>query len=381
MRHAQRQSPKPKILAVFGTRPEVIKLAPVIREIQGRSDRFSLVVCNTGQHRELVDQALSVFQVRPDYNLGVMKEDQPLSGLTSRVLEGLDPILREEGPDFCLVQGDTTTAFAAALSSFYRKTAVGHVEAGLRTRKKYGPFPEEVNRQLISRLADLHFAPTRRSAQNLIEEGVPPEAVVVTGNTAVDAVLQVAGRDRLSDAPETGGPPRRNILATIHRRENWGGPLRDICEALREIVRRHEDVEVTFSVHPNPNVKAVVEERLSGVSRVRLIDPPDYLAFVRLLRRAKLVLTDSGGLQEEAPVFHIPVLVAREETERVEAVEAGTVKVVGARREGIVSEVGRLLDDSEAYDRMARAVNPYGDGRAALRILEALSRFFGLSQG
>lgn len=381
MRHAQGRSPKPKILAVFGTRPEVIKLAPVIQKVQGRSDRFSLVICNTGQHRELVGQALSVFQVRPDYNLGVMKENQPLSSLTSRILEGLDLLLRDERPDFCLVQGDTTTAFAAALSSFYRKTAVGHVEAGLRTWKRYGPFPEEVNRQLISRLADIHFAPTHRSAQNLVDEGVPPEAVVVTGNTAVDAVLQVAGRERFSDGPETAGSSKRNILVTIHRRENWGGPLRDICDALKEIAHRYEEVEITFSVHPNPNVKTVVEEGLAGFSRIHLIDPPDYLAFVRLLRRANLVLTDSGGLQEEAPVFHIPVLVAREETERVEAVEAGTVKVVGARREGIVSEVSRLLDDPEAYDRMARAVNPYGDGNAALNILEALSRFFDLSQG
>lgn len=364
-----------KILSVIGTRPEVIKLAPIIRELGTRREVQS-VVCVTAQHREMLDSALELFKIKPDYDLDVMAENQTPAQVASAILAKLDPILQQEQPDWVLVQGDTTTTAAAALGAFYGRVRVGHVEAGLRTFDKWHPFPEEINRRVTSAIGDLHFAPTVRAKRNLMREGVAEETIAVTGNPVIDALEWVA---QLAPTPEVEElfsrldlPDRRLILVTAHRRENWGPPLKNICLALREIAAARPDVEIVYPVHLNPNITEPVHRLLDGVPNIVLLPPVDYLMTVHLMRQASIVVTDSGGIQEEAPSLGKPVLVLRQVTERPEAVEAGAVKVIGTEQQVIVNEISRLLDDSAERERMARAVNPYGDGRASGRIVAAI---------
>jgi UDP-N-acetylglucosamine 2-epimerase (non-hydrolysing) len=364
-----------KILAIFGTRPEAIKMAPVVKALKAHAEHIEARVCVTAQHRHMLDQVLELFEIEPDHDLDIMTENQSLAQVTASVFTRLDPILAGEAPDWALVQGDTTTVMAASLAAFYRRVKVGHVEAGLRTRDKYHPFPEEINRRVAGVVADLHFAPTTWARDNLLSEGVPPEAIYVTGNPVIDALLSVAGKPY---DPETGplaGLPweKRIILVTAHRRENFGRPLEDICAALLEIARRYaKDVHIVYPVHLNPNIQEPVHRLLGDVPNISLLSPLDYLPLVYMMQRCSLVLTDSGGIQEEAPGLGKPVLVLREKTERPEGIEAGTVRLVGSRAASIVAETARLLDDRVAYQRMARAANPYGDGHAAEYIVEAL---------
>ena len=364
-----------KILSVIGTRPEVIKLAPIIRELGTRREVQS-VVCVTAQHREMLDSALELFKIKPDYDLDVMAENQTPAQVASAILAKLDPILQQEQPDWVLVQGDTTTTAAAALGAFYRRVRVGHVEAGLRTFDKWHPFPEEINRRVTSAIGDLHFAPTARAKRNLMREGVAEETIAVTGNPVIDALEWVAQLAPSLEVEELFSkldlPGRRLILVTAHRRENWGSPLENICLALREIAAARPDVKIVYPVHLNPNITEPVHRFLDGVPNIVLLPPVDYLTTVHLMRQASIVVTDSGGIQEEAPSLGKPVLVLRQVTERPEAVEAGAVKVIGTEHQVIVNEISRLLDDSAERERMARAVNPYGDGRASGRIVAAI---------
>jgi UDP-N-acetylglucosamine 2-epimerase (non-hydrolysing) len=352
------------LLFILGTRPEAIKLACLIRHCRALPG-FDVRVCVTAQHRELLDSVLAAFEITPDHDLDVMRPGQTLSGAAARILDGLDPILGAQPPDWVIVQGDTTTTFAGALAAFHRRIRVAHVEAGLRTGNLSHPFPEEMNRLLTTRLASLHFAPTPWARQNLLSEGVPDAAIHVTGNTGIDAVLYVRGRlSRLGSA--------RSVLITAHRRESFGEPFENICAALRTLALRYPDFSFVFPVHPNPNVRQVVHRALAGIPNFQLLEPLDYVAFVGLMSRAYLILTDSGGIQEEAPSLGKPVLVLRETTERPEGVEAGTVRLVGTSTAAIVEHASRLLDDPGEYNRMARAHNPYGDGRASARIAEIL---------
>jgi UDP-N-acetylglucosamine 2-epimerase (non-hydrolysing) len=364
-----------KVLCVFGTRPEAIKMAPVVAGIEA-SPGIEGRVCVTAQHREMLDQVLTLFRIEPDIDLDLMTEDQTPRAVTARVLDGIDGVLDTERPDLVLVHGDTTTTMAAALAAFYRKTPVGHVEAGLRTHDRYYPFPEEMNRVLADALSTHHYAPTESARRNLVESGIDAGSIVVTGNTVIDALLSVA------DDPRTPGHglaiEGRIVLVTAHRRENFGRPLEDICRALRGIADAFPDVHIVYPVHLNPSVQLTVRDILSDHERIHLIEPMPYGPFVRLLADATLVVTDSGGIQEEAPSLGKPVLVLRNETERPEAIDAGTVRLVGTDRERITLEVSRLLSDDDAYSRMASAVNPYGDGRAAERIVEAIRWSFGL---
>jgi UDP-N-acetylglucosamine 2-epimerase (non-hydrolysing) len=364
-----------KILCVFGTRPEAIKMAPVVRELRKHRNHFQTKVCVTGQHREMLDQVLKLFNIRPDYDLNLMQEDQSLAQVTANVLNRLEPVIVKEKPDWVLVQGDTTTAMAAALIAFYHRVKSGHVEAGLRTWNKSHPFPEEINRKIADSISDLHFAPTETARRNLLREGVHGASILVTGNTVIDALLDVVERPyQWSDGPLASVPlDGRLILVTAHRRENFGKPLENICRALKEITTRYDDIHVVYPVHLNPNVQRAVHSLLKGVPNITLLEPLDYLSLAQLMKRAYLVLTDSGGLQEEAPGLGKPVLVLREVTERPEAVEAGTVEVVGTETQIIVRETTRLLDDPAKYERMARAINPYGDGHASERIVRALN--------
>lgn len=366
-----------RILTVFGTRPEAIKMAPVVRGLQG-TDGMETRLCVTAQHRDMLDQVLALFDLVPDYDLDLMRPGQNLVCVTSGVLAGLGPIIEDFRPDIVLVHGDTTTTLAATLSSYYARTPVGHVEAGLRTRDIYAPWPEEVNRKVAAAVAELHFAPTERSRKSLLDEAVPSSCIHVTGNTVIDALQGVVARigadPALSDelaAAFNLDPTRRLILVTGHRRESFGDGFQRICEALRQLAQR-KDVEIVYPVHLNPNVRGPVEERLSGLDNVHLIPPQDYLPFVYLMSRADIILTDSGGVQEEAPALGKPVLVMRETTERPEAVDAGTVRLVGTDIAKITGETGRLLDDAAVYRRMSVAHNPYGDGKATDRILDAL---------
>ncbi|NLT23741.1 MAG: UDP-N-acetylglucosamine 2-epimerase (non-hydrolyzing) [Syntrophorhabdus sp.] len=374
-----------KVLLVFGTRPEAIKMAPVIRSLKERPEPFEVITCVTAQHRRMLDQVLSIFSITPDYDLDIMKEDQDLFDVTVRALSGLREIYEATKPDVVLAQGDTTTAFVAGLAAYYFRIPVGHVEAGLRTWNKYSPFPEEANRRLLSVVADYHFAPTEWSRSNLLAEGVAPGSVWVTGNTVIDALMMInekqeagragsalmrAFRDRWGIDLSDG---RRMILVTGHRRENFGTGFRDICTALKSIARERPDVSIVYPVHLNPSVQRPVREILSGVPNIHLIEPVEYEQFVFLMNRSYLILTDSGGVQEEAPSLGKPVLVMREVTERPEGVEAGVVRLVGTDRETIVGSVSELLDDDVTYRRMAEAVNPYGDGKAALRIADILA--------
>lgn len=365
-----------KVLSIFGTRPEAIKLAPVIKALRGAPQEFASRVCVTGQHRELLDPVLRLFHIRPDTDLAVMQSDQSLYALTARVLTGLEGVLGKERPDWVLVQGDTTTTLAASLAAYYARIAVAHVEAGLRSYDPWQPFPEELNRRLADALATLHFAPTEGARQNLLAEGVPEARIRVTGNTVIDALLDVAARPYdFARGPLASLPlnARRVILVTAHRRESFGPPLRALCQAVRQLAERYPgDVQVVFPVHLNPNVQKPVRQELGTRPNIALLDPLDYEPFVHLMKRATLILSDSGGLQEEAPALGVPVLVLRQVTERPEGVAAGAAQVVGTDPEAIVAAAVRLLEDPREHAKMARTRNPYGDGRASQRILEAL---------
>lgn len=367
-----------RVLSVFGTRPEAIKMAPVVKALAA-DPTFDAKVCVTGQHRRMLDQVLELFAIRPDFDLDLMMPGQDLSDITSQVLLGMRKVFQQWQPDMILVHGDTTTTLAASLSAYYGKVKVGHVEAGLRTFNKYSPWPEEMNRSITGALTDLHFPPTNKARENLLLQGVAEGAVIVTGNTVIDALLNVVERLR-SDAEvreqlqarfDFIEPYKRLVLVTGHRRENFGEGFENICRALAEIAARG-DVQVVYPVHLNPNVQEPVKRILAGVPNVVLIEPQDYLPFVYLMDRSYFIITDSGGVQEEAPSLGKPVLVMRDTTERPEAVEAGTVKLVGTDQARIVAEANHLLDTPEAYQAMSRAHNPYGDGTAALRIRDAL---------
>jgi len=367
-----------KVMVVFGTRPEAIKLAPVVHALT-RSSTLQPYVCVTGQHRQMLDQMLRFFAIEPDHDLAVMRPNQDLYGLTARLIESMQPVLSEQKPDAILVQGDTTTAFAAALAGFYQRIPTGHVEAGLRTHDLFNPFPEEMNRRLVSQIAAWHYAPTVLAEQNLFRESVPADRIVVTGNTIVDAVTDLLARlDREPQPLPAAVSPaalagKRLIAVTGHRRESFGEGMRNICAALRELADRFDDVVIVYPVHLNPNVQQPVHEILGNHPRVFLTEPMDYLPFVGLLRRAHLILTDSGGVQEEAPSLRVPVLVMRETTERPEGIEAGVAELVGTTSARIVAAATRLLTDRAAYERMVTASNPYGDGHAADAIVRHLA--------
>jgi len=365
------------VALVFGTRPEAIKMAPVVKELQRHPDRFHTLVVSTAQHRAMLDQVLQTFEIKPDIDLDLMTHNQSLSGITQRVLESMQGVLTEHEVDCLMVQGDTTTAFAASLAAFYRKIPVAHVEAGLRSRDLMNPWPEEANRRLAAVVTGLHLAPTPIAQENLLAESVDPQKVVVTGNTVVDAAHWLVDRKK-ADSPLPAGVPsdKRLVLVTSHRRESWGQELENICDAIAELVASFPDVHVVYPVHLNPNVKSTVQEKLEGIERVHLTAPLDYLQFVSLLRRCYLVLTDSGGVQEEAPTFGKPVLVLRKVTERPEASLMGLSRIVGTSRERILEEASRLLTNHSAYKAMSEAESPYGDGRAAQRIATALTRWF-----
>ena len=364
-----------KVMVVFGTRPEAIKMAPVIKELKKVKD-INTVVCVTAQHREMLDQVLNLFDIRPDYDMNLMKAEQDLFSITTGVLEGMKTILKKEQPELVLVHGDTTTTFAAALAAFYMCIPVGHVEAGLRTRNKYSPFPEELNRTLTGRLAELHFAPTDTSRENLIAESTAQFKIWVTGNTVIDALLETV-KDDYEFGPQLEGIDlnKRILLVTTHRRENWGEPMRQIYQALIDLVDEFPDVAVVFPVHKNPVVRNVAEEMLGKRERFHLIEPLDYEPFANLMNQSYLVLTDSGGLQEEAPSLGKPVLVLRDTTERPEAVTAGTGKLIGTIRQRIYDTAHLLLSNKEEYNKMAHAINPYGDGKAARRIVKVVTDF------
>jgi UDP-N-acetylglucosamine 2-epimerase (non-hydrolysing) len=364
-----------KVLSVIGTRPEAIKMAPVVKALQRRADCIESRVCVTAQHRQMLDQVLDLFDINPDYDLDLMRDNQSLAEVTAAVVTRLERVVQTERPDWLLVQGDTTTVMAASLLAFYHRIPVGHVEAGLRTGDRYHPFPEEVNRRIASVVASLHFAPTEWARANLLREGIAAENILVTGNTVIDALQMVVEKPYDVSTGALAGLPwqRRLVLVTAHRRENFGRPLERICEALTTIARRYpDDVQIVYPVHLNPNVHEAVHRLLAGVANISLLPPLDYLPLVHLMKRCCLVLTDSGGIQEEAPGLGKPVLVLREKTERPEGVEAGTVRLVGTQTRRIVEETCRLLDDPIAYQAMAMAVNPYGDGKAAGRIVDAL---------
>ncbi|MBE6091985.1 MAG: UDP-N-acetylglucosamine 2-epimerase (non-hydrolyzing) [Selenomonas ruminantium] len=371
-----------KVMTVFGTRPEAIKMAPVVYELKKHEDSIRTVVTVTAQHRDMLDQVLDLFKIKPDYDLDIMSRGQTLFDITSKVMLGLDKVLAEEKPDIVLVHGDTTTTFAGALSAYYHQILVGHIEAGLRTDNKYSPFPEEMNRKLTGCIADLNFAPTNTSKRNLLKENVLLDSIYVTGNTVIDALHHTVKNDYSFDdeiLEKIDFDDKRIILVTTHRRENVGESMRHIYIALRHILDEFSDVEVVFPVHKNPKVREVVNEELGGLTRVHLIEPLDYEPFTNLMNKAYLILTDSGGVQEEAPALGKPVLVLRDTTERPEAVVAGTVKLVGTNCERVYQETRKLLIDKQEYNRMAEAVNPYGDGNAAERIVKNIMYKFGLT--
>jgi len=367
-----------KVLTVFGTRPEAVKLAPVICELE-KHPGIESCVCVTAQHREMLDQVLNLFHIKPDYDLNLMQPDQSLAEITAAILIHLDPLLEKLKPDWVLIQGDTSTVVATALLSFYHHIRVGHVEAGLRTGDKWQPFPEEINRKIAGVIADLHFAPTAENRQNLINEGIPPENIAVTGNPVIDALNIIRAetepaevKDLLAELDISEGG-KRLVLITAHRRENFGQPLENICQAVADLAERYRDtVSFVYPVHLNPNVQKPVRECLDGIPNIRLIPPLDYLPLVHLMKHATLVMTDSGGIQEEAPGLGVPALVLREVTERPEGITAGALKLVGTDPNRIVTECCRLLDDPQAHQVMANAVNPFGDGHASERIVARL---------
>lgn len=362
-----------RVMVVFGTRPEAIKMAPVVRELRRRSDRAETVVCSTGQHSQMLEQVIRAFGIDPDIDLRLMRENQGLADLSAASLLAVNRALEERVPDAVLVQGDTTTAMITALASFYRRVPVGHVEAGLRTRDRYRPFPEEINRRVISCLASWNFAPTLTAVRALRAESVAESTIHLTGNTVIDALLDITSRpERQGDVPGHPSAGLRLVLVTAHRRESFGKPFEDLCGALRDLAAAVDDIEIVYPVHLNPNVQAPVRRILGGADRVRLIEPLGYVAFAGLMKRAALILTDSGGIQEEAPALRVPVLVMREETERPEAVEAGVARLVGTDPVKIVTEAKRLLTSEEARAAMSRGASPFGDGHAAERIVRVL---------
>ena len=366
---------KPTILSIFGTRPEAVKMAPVLKALEKQANSATSIVCFTGQHREMVMPILDLFQIQPDYDLDVMRPDQSLAGLTARLLDGLDPIVREIQPDWILAQGDTTTVMVSALVAYYHQRRFGHIEAGLRTDDKYRPFPEEGNRLIADRMADLCFAPTETARQRLLQENIPDKRILVTGNTVVDALLEISDRPYTSPNPalQQVNEGKRLVLVTAHRRESFGEPFRQLCEALIEIARKFEDVVLVYPVHLNPNVQKPVYEMLSRVDNIVLQEPLAYPDLIQMMRHASLIMTDSGGIQEEAPTFKVPLLVMRDTTERPEGVEAGVARLVGTNKDRIVAEASRILSDPDAAKQM-QGENPYGDGQAAQRIVEYLLR-------
>ncbi|WP_318635377.1 non-hydrolyzing UDP-N-acetylglucosamine 2-epimerase [Lentilactobacillus buchneri] len=367
---------KLKVMTVFGTRPEAIKMAPVVKALKKRSDEFEAITVVSAQHREMLDQVLEIFNIVPDYDLDIMQQRQTLSGITTRVITKLDDVIEETKPDIILVHGDTTTTFAASVSAFYHQIAIGHVEAGLRTWQKYSPYPEEMNRQLTDVLADLYFAPTSQSKANLLKEQHSNENIFVTGNTAIDALKQTVNKDYNHDILNKIEKDHRIILVTMHRRENQGEPMKRVFKVMREVVDSHLDVEIIYPVHLNPVVQEAAESILGNDSRIHLIDPLDVVDFHNLAARSYLIMTDSGGVQEEAPSLGKPVLVLRDTTERPEGVTAGTLRLVGTIPETVKTAMIELLDDQAAYDKMAHAKNPYGDGQAAERILDSIAYYF-----
>ena len=373
---------KLKLMTVFGTRPEAIKMCPLVLEMRKYPEYIQPIVAVTAQHREMLDQVLDLFGIVPDYDLNIMTSGQTLYDVTTRALMGLKPVMEEAKPDMVLVHGDTTTTFAGALAAFYAQIPVGHVEAGLRTGNKYSPYPEEMNRKLTGSIADMHFAPTGTSRANLLKENVCPEHILVTGNTVIDALQTTVHSDYHfadEDFNKVFATGHKLILMTTHRRENLGEPMRHVYRALKSVLETHENVEAIFPVHKNPKVREIVDQELGHLSRVHLIEPMDYEPFANLMAKVDIVLTDSGGIQEEAPALGKPVLVLRDTTERPEAVEAGTVKLIGTAYEDVLRETNRLLDDEEHYRSMAEAANPYGDGRACQRIIKAILRKNGYS--
>lgn len=382
---------KKKILIVLGTRPEAIKMAPLIKQLASQSDYFDLRICITSQHREMLKPFLDIFEIVPDYDLDIMKKEQDLYDITVNVLNGMKKVLKNFQPDLVFVQGDTTTTFAAALTCFYEKIDVAHIEAGLRTYNHYDPFPEEMNRQLTSRMTRYHFAPTEKARQNLLQEGIASENIIVTGNTVIDALLWMRDKiktnktltERIENKLKSilqsyyfDIQEEPYILVTGHRRENFGEGFKNICHAIKEIALQHPSLKIIYPVHLNPNVRKPVGEILKNIDNVILIEPLNYEEFIYLMAHAKLILTDSGGVQEEAPSLGKPVLVMRNTTERTEALDAGTVKLVGVEKEKIVTEINMLLGDKSAYAKMSEAINPYGDGKAAQRIVSFLLEEF-----
>ena len=373
---------KLKLMTVFGTRPEAIKMCPLVLEMRKYPEYIQPIVAVTAQHREMLDQVLDLFGIVPDYDLNIMTSGQTLYDVTTRALMGLKPVMEEAKPDMVLVHGDTTTTFAGALAAFYAQIPVGHVEAGLRTGNKYSPYPEEMNRKLTGAITDMHFAPTATSKGNLLKENVNPASILITGNTVIDALQTTVHGDYHfadEDFNRVFATGHKLILMTTHRRENLGEPMRHVYRALKSVLETHENVEAIFPVHKNPKVREIVNQELGHLSRVHLIEPMDYEPFANLMAKVDIVLTDSGGIQEEAPALGKPVLVLRDTTERPEAVEAGTVKLVGTAYEDVLQETNRLLDDDEHYRSMAEAANPYGDGKACERIIKAILRKNGYS--
>jgi UDP-N-acetylglucosamine 2-epimerase (non-hydrolysing) len=360
-----------KIMVIFGTRPEAVKMAPVVLELKKHPEKIETIVAVTAQHREMLDQVLDVFRIVPDYDLHIMKERQTLADITVKALSGLDRIMKETQPDLVLVHGDTTTTFAASLAAFYNQIAIGHVEAGLRTGDKYSPFPEEMNRQLTGIMADFHFAPTKWAADNLLKENKRPEAIFVTGNTVIDALKTTVRNNYRHPVLEAVGQ-RKMVLMTAHRRENLGEPMRRMFRAVRRLVDEHADIAVVYPVHLNPAVREIAFATLGDHPRIHLIDPLGVIDFHNFMARAHLILTDSGGIQEEAPTFGVPVLVLRDTTERPEGIEAGTLKLAGTSEENVYRLAKELLTDPAAYEKMAKAANPYGDGHAAERIVKVI---------
>lgn len=370
---------KIKVMTVFGTRPEAIKMAPLVLELQKQSQRFEAITTVSAQHREMLDQVLDIFHIKPDYDLNIMHARQTLTDITSNVLINLDKILKEAKPDIVLVHGDTTTTFAASVAAFYNQIPIGHVEAGLRTWEKYSPYPEEMNRQMTDAMTDLYFAPTNQSKANLLKENHKEDNIFITGNTAIDALKQTVDKGYHHDILDKVSPDNKLILLTMHRRENQGEPMRRVFKVIREVVESREDVEVIYPVHLSPAVQETAKEILGNTERIHLISPLDVVDFHNLAARSYFIMTDSGGVQEEAPSLGKPVLVLRDKTERPEGVEAGTLKLVGTESEKVKKEMEELLDNDAEYQRMAQAKNPYGDGKASERILDAIAYYFGVT--
>lgn len=368
---------KIKVMTVFGTRPEAIKMAPLVLELQRRSEQFESVVVVTAQHRQMLDQVLAIFKIKPDYDLDVMKDRQTLGQITANVLLGMEDVMKEEQPDIVLVHGDTTTTFAAGISAFYNQVKVGHVEAGLRTWNKKSPFPEEMNRQVTDVLSDIYFAPTKESAANLLKENHPEAHVYITGNTAIDALKETIQADYHHEVLDKLTDGNRLILMTMHRRENQGEPMERVFKAVRKVVDAHLDVEVVYPVHLNPVVQEMVEKELGGHKRIHLIDPLDVIDFHNIAAKSYFIMSDSGGVQEEAPSLGVPVLVLRDTTERPEGIAAGTLKLIGTETADVLQAMTVLLEDKSSHGKMAEAKNPYGDGTAAKRILDVLAYEFG----